>query len=59
LINNLFEIEWFRLGSDVKKDLLTIARCGNIPIEFTSAYIIPMNLDSFMSVSINLFEVSV
>jgi len=55
LINNLFEIEWFRLGSDVKKDLLTIARCGNVPIEFTSAYIIPMNLDSFMSVSINLF----
>ncbi|XP_072754227.1 uncharacterized protein [Anoplolepis gracilipes] len=48
LINNLFEIEWVTLGEDVKKDLLTITRCGTVPIEFTSAYIFPMNLDSFV-----------
>lgn len=52
LINNLFEIEWLTLGEDVKKDLLTITRCGTVPIEFTSAYIFPMNLDSFVGVSI-------
>ncbi|XP_025266018.1 uncharacterized protein LOC105249981 [Camponotus floridanus] len=48
LTNNLFEIEWFMLREDVKKDLLTITRCGTVPIEFTSAYIFPMNLDSFV-----------
>ncbi|GAB1866219.1 Odorant receptor [Camponotus japonicus] len=48
LTNNLFEIEWLMLREDVKKDLLTITRCGTVPIEFTSAYIFPMNLDSFV-----------
>lgn len=52
LINNLFEIEWFALGEDSKKDLLTIAKCGNLSIQLTSAYVIPINLDSFISVSI-------
>ncbi|EFN69805.1 Putative odorant receptor 94a, partial [Camponotus floridanus] len=50
LINNLFEIEWLALEKDVKKDLLIITRCGILPIEFTSAYIFPMNLDSFVGV---------
>ncbi|XP_071631625.1 odorant receptor Or1-like isoform X1 [Temnothorax longispinosus] len=48
LISNLFEIEWLKLESDVKKDLLTITRCGSIPIEL-SVYTIPMNLDSFVA----------
>ncbi|KAF3054570.1 Odorant receptor 027 [Nylanderia fulva] len=48
LINNLFEIEWLSLREDIKKDLLTITRCGTVPIEFTSAYIFPMNLESFV-----------
>lgn len=56
LTSNLLEIEWLMLREDVKKDLLAITRCGTIPIEFTSAYIFPMNLDSFVGVSIiNLF----
>lgn len=52
MINNIFEIEWLMLEEDIKKDLLTVTRCGIIPIEFTSAYIFPMNLDSFVGVSI-------
>ncbi|XP_025074596.1 uncharacterized protein LOC112552783 [Pogonomyrmex barbatus] len=48
VINDVFEIEWLQLEPDVRKDLLIITRCGTIPIEFTSAYVIPMNLDSFV-----------
>ncbi|KAL0116288.1 hypothetical protein PUN28_011246 [Cardiocondyla obscurior] len=50
LITDLFEIEWLKLGSERQKDFLTITKCGGIPIEFTSGYIIPMNLNSFVAV---------
>ena len=53
LVNDLFEMEWFTLRQDIKKDLLTIALRSRMPIEFNSAYIISMNLDSFVGVSIN------
>lgn len=56
MISNIFEIEWLKLESDMKKDFLTLIKCGSIPIEFTSAYIIPMNIDSFMAVSTNLLD---
>jgi len=46
-------MEWFTLRQDIKKDLLTIALRSRMPIEFNSAYIISMNLDSFVGVSIN------
>ncbi|XP_032691309.1 putative odorant receptor 92a [Odontomachus brunneus] len=49
LINNIFEIEWFALKQSVKRDLLTITRRSTVPIEFTSAYVIPMNLESFVT----------
>ncbi|XP_070518393.1 odorant receptor 4-like [Cardiocondyla obscurior] len=49
LITDLFEIEWLKLGSERQKDFLTITKCGGIPIEFTSGYIIPMNLNSFVA----------
>ncbi|RLU18915.1 ObirOr5-E19 [Ooceraea biroi] len=48
LANNLFEIEWFTLRKNVQKNLLIITRRSAIPIEFSSAYVIPMNLDSFV-----------
>lgn len=35
----------------MQKDLLTITIRSRVPIEFSSAYIIPMNLDSFVGVS--------
>jgi len=35
----------------MKKDLLLIMRRSTVPIEFTSSYIILMNLDSFVGVS--------
>lgn len=40
------------LDQNVKKALLLIMRRSAMPIEFTSAYIISMNLDSFVGVSI-------
>jgi len=40
------------LDQNVKKALLLIMRRSTVPIEFTSAYIISMNLDSFVGVSI-------
>ncbi|CAL1676393.1 unnamed protein product [Lasius platythorax] len=48
LVNNLYEIEWLTLEQNVQKDLLTITIRSRMPIEFSSAYVIPMNLDSFV-----------
>ncbi|XP_011882827.1 PREDICTED: odorant receptor Or1-like [Vollenhovia emeryi] len=48
LASNIFEMEWCILGQDVKKAFLLIMRRSTMPIEFTSAYIISMNLDSFV-----------
>nr|XP_012228783.1 PREDICTED: odorant receptor Or1-like [Linepithema humile] len=48
LVNDLFKIEWFTLEQNVKKELLIITKRCTVPIEFSSAYVIPMNLDSFV-----------
>ena len=48
-------MEWFVLDYRVQKDLSIIMMRSIVPIEFTSAYVIPMNLQSFVSVSINLY----
>ncbi|XP_011705957.1 PREDICTED: odorant receptor Or1-like [Wasmannia auropunctata] len=48
LVSNIFEMEWYILDQNVKKALLLIMRRSTMPIEFTSAYIISMNLDSFV-----------
>ncbi|KAH0947020.1 OrE20 [Eciton burchellii] len=48
LANNIFEMEWYALEPTMKKDLLLIMRRSTVPIEFTSSYIILMNLDSFV-----------
>ncbi|XP_011694238.1 PREDICTED: putative odorant receptor 85d [Wasmannia auropunctata] len=49
LVSNIFEMEWFTLDYRVQKNLLIIMKRSIIPIEFTSAYIISMNLQSFVS----------
>ncbi|XP_036140054.1 odorant receptor Or1 [Monomorium pharaonis] len=48
LINNVFEMEWFNFSENDQKTLLMIVRRAAIPIEFTSACVISMNLDSFV-----------
>lgn len=53
-MNNMFEMEWFELNENAKKILLLIMRRGTVPIEFTSASVISMNLDSFVGVSIEI-----
>lgn len=50
-MDNIFEMEWITLDEDKKKCLMTIMRRATMPIQITSAYIIPVNLKSFMSVS--------
>ncbi|XP_018374275.1 PREDICTED: odorant receptor Or1-like [Trachymyrmex cornetzi] len=49
LVSNIFDMEWCILDQNEKKSLLLIMRRSTVPIEFTSAYIISMNLDSFVS----------
>lgn len=53
-MNNVFEMEWFKFNGDAQKTLLMIVRRASIPIEFTSASVISMNLDSFVGVSIEI-----
>jgi len=52
LSDNIYNIEWTMLNNNVKKGLLMIMNRATIPIEFTSAHIISMNLESFVMVCI-------
>jgi len=46
-------MDWPKLSNNNKKGLLIIMKRATVPIEFSSAYIITMNLESFVAVSIN------
>ncbi|XP_014470127.1 PREDICTED: uncharacterized protein LOC106742051 [Dinoponera quadriceps] len=52
VMKSIYEINWPGLSNSNQKSLLLIMRRTMIPIEFSSAYIITMNLDSFVAVSI-------
>ncbi|KAG5336422.1 OR94B protein, partial [Acromyrmex charruanus] len=52
LMNNIYNIQWPSLSNSSKKGLLIVMRRAMNPIEFSSAYIITMNLESFVAVSI-------
>ncbi|XP_011050409.1 PREDICTED: odorant receptor 49b-like [Acromyrmex echinatior] len=49
LVDSIFEIEWIPLDLKTKKSLLVIMTRAMKPIEFNSAYILNMNLDSFVA----------
>ncbi|XP_072754238.1 uncharacterized protein [Anoplolepis gracilipes] len=50
LANNIFNnVEWPTLSNNCKKDLLLIMKRSTIPIEFSSMYIMTLNLDSFVA----------
>lgn len=57
LAANIFEMQWLALNRNVQKSLLIIMNRSLLPIEFSSAYILTMNLDSFVSVSISKFSI--
>ncbi|XP_029665585.1 odorant receptor 22c-like [Formica exsecta] len=56
LASNVFEMEWITLDHNVKRSLLIIMTRSMIPIEFTSAYVISMNLESFVGVNAGLSD---
>ena len=49
-------MEWFELNKQTKQSLLMIMRRSSRPIELTSAYVISMNLDSFVGVGIKIYS---
>ncbi|XP_020291796.1 odorant receptor 46a-like [Pseudomyrmex gracilis] len=49
LASNIYKLEWQKLNNNSKKDLVLIMRRTSTPIEFNSAIIITLNLESFMS----------
>lgn len=51
--NSIYNMEWQMLDNKSKKELLLIMKRSMMPIEFNSAVIITLNLESFVSVSIN------
>ncbi|XP_026828384.1 odorant receptor 94b isoform X2 [Ooceraea biroi] len=60
LSKNIYNMEWTFLDINIKKGLLMIMNRATIPIEFSSANIMPMNLESFLMVlktSYSLFNV--
>ncbi|XP_011261393.3 odorant receptor 46a-like isoform X1 [Camponotus floridanus] len=46
---NIFKMEWLTLDQSGKGSLLIIMNRSLVPIEFSCAYILTMNLDSFVS----------
>lgn len=52
LSDTIFQMEWPNSVNSVKKSLLIIMKRSMIPIEVTTVYILTMNLDSFVMVSI-------
>ncbi|XP_077264586.1 odorant receptor 46a-like isoform X2 [Temnothorax americanus] len=55
LTDSIFQMEWPKMNNNVKKSLLIIMKRAMTPIEISSLYILTMNLDSFVSVSIKIF----
>ncbi|KAM0734593.1 Odorant receptor 46a, isoform A [Formica fusca] len=50
LANNIYnKVEWPALSNSCKKDLILIMKRSTIPIEFSSMYILSLNLDSFVA----------
>ncbi|KAL0116268.1 hypothetical protein PUN28_011241 [Cardiocondyla obscurior] len=49
LVTNIFEMGWLTMKESKRQNLLIIMNRSLIPIEFSSAYILTMNLDSFVS----------
>ncbi|XP_050463462.1 odorant receptor 22c-like [Cataglyphis hispanica] len=50
LTDCIFEMNWSKLNNSFKKTLLMIMNRATIPIEFTSAYLFSMNLESFVGI---------
>ncbi|XP_012060003.1 PREDICTED: odorant receptor Or2-like [Atta cephalotes] len=48
LSDSIYNMEWTMFSNNMKKGLLMIMNRATIPIEFISADIIPVNLDSFI-----------
>lgn len=52
LSDMIFRSNWTSLNNNVQRAILLVMRRAMKPIEFTSIYIVSVNLDSFMTVSI-------
>ncbi|XP_024893923.1 odorant receptor 49b-like, partial [Temnothorax curvispinosus] len=50
IIDNIFEMEWQTLDKNRKKSLMIVMRRTIVPIQITCAYIVPMNLNTFMGI---------
>jgi len=48
-------MEWPIVENSVKKSILIIMKRAMIPIEISTLYILTINLDSFVAVSIKIF----
>lgn len=55
LSDMIFRSNWTSLNSNVQRAILLVMKRSMKPIEFTSIYIVSVNLDSFMTVSIPFF----
>lgn len=55
MIDYIFEMDWPELNDSFKKAFLMVMNRATIPIEFTSAHLFSMNLESFVGVNIIKF----
>jgi len=52
-------MEWLILDDNIKKSLMMMMMRALVPIQINCVYVIPMNLESFMSVSIDIIKINV
>jgi len=52
-------MEWPIVENSVKKSILIIMKRAMIPIEISTLYILTINLDSFVAVSIKIFILNI
>lgn len=55
MTDDIFEIDWPEMNDRFKKAFLMMMNRATIPIEFTSAHLFSMNLESFVGVNIHKF----
>ncbi|XP_025265984.1 odorant receptor Or1-like [Camponotus floridanus] len=48
VMDNIFEMNWLTLDKNLKESLLIVMNRALVPIEFTSVYVLSMNLDCFV-----------
>jgi len=55
--DEIFGMDWMAMDKRAKEDLIVIMNRSSMPIEFSSAHILTVNLDSFVKVKDKIISI--